>query len=329
MLLALLLACAPDRLPLRAVPVSGGSALQRAIVRRELAAFDAAAGPGRLTLQRVRIGAPPGAAAGSHRAGEVVLRSTLSPSRLSETLRHELCHALDETEGLSDLRSEALLPLAARVREEIYDTPERRIREAFARLCEHGPHLGQLLRMSCEPGDEEIEPLAAWIGATVWREAEPLPGADPGLPERRVETGMALGALSLATGATEGGPRLRVWGEDGRRSVVLDPFEGTLDPDGVFSYRDADSELSAADAPRLGDLRTTEVVGPREGPGVAIVEPIVLGLGPVRRVLVREEGRWTLLRDACSPGTPFVPFLLDGHPGYARAEGSALVWRLF
>jgi len=83
-------------------------------------------------------------------------RSTL------DTTIHEFCHALDHEEGWPSLdHADVLEPYTEGLNEILYDTPDKRTRDAFARICAVGPvlhPLWQQLEEGCgvELGDDAI-----------------------------------------------------------------------------------------------------------------------------------------------------------------------------
>lgn len=186
MLLVSALACRPLR-PLEDTPVLGGTPELRERVRAELAAFDAAVGPGRVELRKVVFvdGGPNvrgDDVAGAYGLGRVELAA--DDPQVTLTLRHELCHAVHVTDGLLDdpdpLWDEVaaglftLDPTYVSAREAgHYHTADRQRHEAMASFCELGADALAALLDPC-PGESPLQvDLARWLLDEVYREVEP------------------------------------------------------------------------------------------------------------------------------------------------------------
>ncbi len=88
---------------------------------------------------------------------------------------HELCHALDYDEAITDTRRELFSP-AEGLNPELYDTEEKRRLEAFARACEEGPGalgLARAFEESC--GVATIDPVDRYLADEVFRGNTDLP----------------------------------------------------------------------------------------------------------------------------------------------------------
>jgi hypothetical protein len=108
---------------------------------------------------------------GHYQGGRIELDA--SDPDLYKTTIHELCHALDTQEILSDALSPELLPASP-----LYPTERLRRREAFARACTEGALLEEpfaiQLSIDAQCGRELISPLARMIQERVFT-ARPVP----------------------------------------------------------------------------------------------------------------------------------------------------------
>jgi hypothetical protein len=253
MLLALM-GCGPV-LPLPEVPIVGASDELEVDLRAELLRFDAAIGPDRVTLRKVRVGNTGGEIEIDgesyikggiyHAATEVIeLDVRIGDDELIGILRHELCHALDHQEGEpSQEIHEALVALggvAALDGVDRYDREDPLRRETFAGLCELGPEVSDLLSRPCPSLDAvEITDVAGWMRETVWSgwegwrwaPAEPSPTMEATFP-----TASGAGGVPTALGLTgygfEDGPGLMflvVTTIDSVQSPEIDPYTGQVD----------------------------------------------------------------------------------------------------
>lgn len=76
---------------------------------------------------------------------------------------HELCHAVDHEEGWPSTTESSLEPYADRVDHDGYPTHDSRMREAFARICQSGPALNNVviaLDNECGELDDDHEAVA-------------------------------------------------------------------------------------------------------------------------------------------------------------------------
>ncbi|MCB9760189.1 MAG: hypothetical protein H6739_10175 [Alphaproteobacteria bacterium] len=240
---------------------------------------------------------------------------------LYQVTQHELCHALDTEEGLSD----TLGPLLPEVpRSAIYRTPEGRRREAFARACELGPRelvLRRLVEEECgvaavSPGQaalaeqvflgtpDHVDPDRAPLRLD-WR---PLTGLPEGAaPYRHAGLGEDVVVLWLRAGD---GPA--AWGlsridpATGEARGALPMPEG-LGPDPGFLPTDEGLALVSAAGDRAvwWDPKRRRWTDPDLPEGVG-------------RLAVRAEGRWVVWdedRYAIWQGGALTP--LDGELEHA------------
>jgi len=168
--------CGPVH-PLDEVPIVGGSDAERALVRDLLVRFDEWTGGDRVQLREVVIETHEDGVAGTYRKGakRITLRPGLGSSYLSETVRHELCHALDHQEGYpsEDQGFEALHDAYLALGEVSHETDassvRRRATEGFALFCEQGPWENALATEPCDGVPGEARQQAAWVRDEVWR----------------------------------------------------------------------------------------------------------------------------------------------------------------
>src|SRR5678816_1633892 len=91
--------CASYPLPL--VPVTGGTAEERAYVRSTVEVFDDAVGPGRVELRAIEID-PEGRHFAHYEHATRTIQVRLDSWPIGTVIRHELCHALVEQQHLED-----------------------------------------------------------------------------------------------------------------------------------------------------------------------------------------------------------------------------------
>jgi hypothetical protein len=174
----MLLACAP-RFDLHHVPVEGGSTAQRAAVDDELRFFAEHAFADDVVLRQILIAEPHReGAAGQyrHRDDTILLHPILDADQLREVLRHELCHALDESLGRpsADLTGieHGLQPFIEQglVLDQVADDTPRARAEAFAKVCDAGPAGGQAIATPCGDEPPRWANGAADVVQIVWRD---------------------------------------------------------------------------------------------------------------------------------------------------------------
>ncbi len=149
--------------------------------------------------------------------GEPIVLEAAADYRLA--LVHELCHALDAAEGISDDHADpgdAIDPVA-------YPTPELRRKEAFAQVCEHGPAAVSFEAALAARCDLALDSALAEVRAVAYPAAPPDPevtvGPDPvGASLEGLDGGVIVGAAGRAEGAwlrmVDGGaPRVAWWSE--------------------------------------------------------------------------------------------------------------------
>jgi hypothetical protein len=176
-----LVACR-DSVPLSEVPIEGGTEEQQDLVRAVLLDLDEALGPGRVVLRRIRL-RPLEEFAGLYRQRNLTIELDSEQESLGGTLRHEVCHALADQEGLEDEPHRLLDAVAEGLFDPSYPSappddvgalrhPWGRRSEALAAFCEMGWY-GAWLAMAREPGPIDEDPelrqeLGAWLLEHVW-----------------------------------------------------------------------------------------------------------------------------------------------------------------
>lgn len=164
------LACASP--PLLEVSIVGGNAQHRQVVEEALADFKAWSGRQHLPLGTITLQA-------QVEQKEILVEGLYLPSShqillaedhpdLRENTLHELCHALDNAENLSDKNAHIfeegrLLPSA------VYDNARLRRHEVFARVCEQGAlDLGLLTQLEQQCGKGFIQEDVAFVQKNVY-----------------------------------------------------------------------------------------------------------------------------------------------------------------
>lgn len=316
---------------LGSVPIVGGSAAQREAVRQEALWFDEASGVGRTRLRRIEIHALPNDGLGVYRVWNsvVVLSDTWAPDQIAAPTRHELCHALDHSQDLSDRGGAVLEPL--------YSTPLiagaadsadwREQDEVFANLCEYGPAVAQLAELDCGTElDPRVVEAFRWTVDAVWRGPLPL-----GASGASAESG-ASGALEAAPSKFDVQPL-----EDHAIAVWYSTVDGLADPAIFDLYTGArvgsrsavpEEEQGPVPVPTGLGFAVSPSVGWSEGPAVAVAT-LDLGFGAVaRRTLSWSGDEWTVVSEGCWPAErpTWGLFAADGRVWSAWATEAELSW---
>jgi hypothetical protein len=319
--LLLLAACTIPEL-LADVPIIGGTEEVQAAIRAELAAFDEATGFGRARVSKVRV-KDMGDRTGRH--NRVTHTITLHEDRridfLITTLRHELCHALDQQEELSrenvellDARAEALFASDV-MRDDLCKDRSCQRREAIALYCEFGPSVAHTFREPCPSDPEDGQALLQQMAEEVWTNVEPV------LPPSRPQPEWA----SFELGGDGESPRTA----------------GTVSQDAV--------RLSWSMAGGFFDIRTGEGVEEQEllegtdeqppwtptelwltggygwvtGPWLGTVTVLLHDQGYAERKVWYDGDQWWLVADGCRDPEPF---LADYQVFTLRQDGPRLGW---
>ena len=149
---------------------------------------------------------------GQYRGPHASILVDSTASGTNETVTHELCHAIDELEGLVDANPD-LFP-GDEVEEELYDTNALRQAEDFARACEGGARRFELtasLDDAC--GEATLDPGERFVQEHVYTGADRLSIDDAGVALHVEERGFALdeGMQVLDAVGVDGELWLMVW----------------------------------------------------------------------------------------------------------------------
>lgn len=182
------IACADADGPLGEVRIEGASPAFEAELRQELRAFELAVGAGRIHLRFVRVVDEVHGdedVAGGYRNHRILLAAGAPAS----VLRHELCHAVHDADGLLDrpdpLWDEVAAGLflydeyARAALRDHYRTARRQRHEAMASFCGLGPAALDALTDPCPGEPPRAAEVADWLLRRVYRDHE-----DPGPLER-------------------------------------------------------------------------------------------------------------------------------------------------
>ena len=246
------------------------------------------------TLERNGVPVVGQYASNSHR---ISLKATLTDGMLPSVTSHELCHALDYEEGSISLdNAEVLAPHTEGLDPIVYDTEDRRTREAFANICEAGPALPALYEALSEACSVEVaDPAVLFVEEVVFAPRD-------GAPE--LGTFSAAATWTTLEGTERAGTALG-------RSVVPGGG-GVLVLDLVGAYDDAGVEF----------LVTPELL--RIDPSSrAVVERLTLDShAPTRLDGQPPYAIHTLLG---SSGDPLLVSIVDGAAWRVRTDPLALV----
>jgi hypothetical protein len=157
-------------------PIVGGTAAEREILQRELAAFGQAVGEERLEwLVSVEFGPVDGGFDGVIRGGRrITIAPGLDPDWLVRVIRHELCHGLDHAEHLTKAEPAALKALELGIVDGLVDDGAGleipAVVEVLAHYCESGPYVAQVGAQPCGGDDPRLTALGSWLMDHVWVE---------------------------------------------------------------------------------------------------------------------------------------------------------------
>lgn len=323
--LVCLAACTPV-VPLRDVPVEGGSKAQRDAAADTLARFDNWT-DGLVGLSKVLFTEIDPDHAGSFRKSTDVVRLSegLEVSEVPQVLRHELCHAvwfqmhLDDVEdGLSADVERILADGTHPLHDVLVSYPERfRATELFASVCEHIPARVYLIASPCPGASAGTRTAAEWTIREAYR-------GHTGLGPERVSA-VPLG--EAPTTWPEGYP-LAAPPVDGRGLTIAVAGEGLPE----YTTIDLRTGPLAVTSPQLDTtaLQTALPVPPPFGVPVQSYTPLeaaarahtavkgdraLIVTSPFRalvgekrwsRLLWLEEGTWTPVGGACYDGEVVV-----------------------
>jgi hypothetical protein len=326
--LAVTLAGCASGVSLRDVEVVGGTEAQRAAVLAEVNAFDLAAGRGRTRVSEIRIRDDFGAGgAYRHWNSRIVLSADLAADEIGRIARHELCHALDDAEGLSE-GSAALLdpftdgPLVGYAADR---SAVHRRREVFAHLCEAGPVAARVGSEDCPDLAPDLWSAFGWLEEAVWQGVSPIGHAPaPTTGGAFVDLGIEVDRWLIE--GLDNGATIAVWyPSDGAvfTSVVVGLDTGFPAPAGA-----REPDLVAPDGlPATWGL-AGRPHGSADGPGVVVATVEVAGFAPVERVLGWDGAAWDAVDRGCWPEdrSPANLFTTEGRVWSAWTEGTRIVW---
>jgi len=286
LLLCLAVGCGPTY-GLAEVPISGGTAEERAVIRETLLQFDQWTGGGRVELRSVTVEAAGAEVAGVYQRNKrITLRPGMALYYLAESVRHELCHALDHQEGFPsedrgfEVLHDAFLQHGA-ASHEVGASDKRRAREGFALHCEQGPWTGALAAQDCDDLPRIDAAQASWMAAHVWSGV----GVRPSLEREVVEGEPVVLDSLLAVLVTENGT-LAAGKHDGE--MVF--FDG---PD----FAPPPEHPSGSSATPPAGTFVVDVVGQEGGHAVALAP---VGPEDVEMLLGTGDGvRWGPMTDGC------------------------------
>ncbi|MEZ4241575.1 MAG: hypothetical protein R3F59_36600 [Myxococcota bacterium] len=319
------LACSA-RVELPDVPVVGGTPETRGIVQAELERFNGWIGPGRLEIREVRFEALEDPLAGQWRPGAGVVRvgEDVAPSGVADVVRHELCHALDDAEHLSDS-----VPSFARLGR-AYPQYELRTGEAFAVFCGGGPLATATVTASSCPDDDPAQ-LAAFtfLADEVWT---------GDVPQGTNSLGDPLGGFAL----DQGFEPVTSWivlptTDPDRLSIALTGASGTAEAEADFTTGERlQSEhlplvLGPDELPPglFGAPAVFVKRGSRDGPGAAVLTWPMRNQPWLPPRLVAYDGQaWRPVADTCpgADGTFYGLFTARDQIWFARDDGEAIDW---
>jgi len=314
--LACLLAggCGPTY-DLASVPIEGGTAAEREQVREVMLSFDAWTGGDRVRLRSVEIAPQEAQVAGAYYPGRkrIVLRPGLSADFLAESVRHELCHALDHQEGTpsADQGFEALhdayLALDVPSHEAGSKSAKRRAMEGFALFCEQGPWENALSVEPCDGLPSAAQRRASWVRDTVWTGID----LEPSL-RREVLDVVSVELDKLVTVVVSDTGTLAFGQRDGAAVFVDGPSYGTS--------ADDDGEQARPPTPPT----VFDVVG-RDGQAAVALTSV--GPGSARMLLGTDDGeRWAPVEASCRDRDERIFEVGDGELGTAWLDGDELVF---
>ena len=331
MLLFLLPSCKP-RLPLSEVPITGGTSAQREAVRAGLLDFERWIGAERVRLAEVRFEDIEGDYGGLWYERRALLLLHEEVFDLQGTLRHELCHALDSAEDLSEGR-----PLLTALGQPYTDSDVRAgkqapWREAFAQVCDVGPLAVALAQAStCAADSTDLLQALGYMHQEVWT-GQPLPAAQlPGPPLGGFDfASLPLPVESYTVLPTTDPGFLMVTislaGEGNVTQVQLDAATGEQVP---RTLEDMDRSLSPPPGLPTANPGLLKRAGWPTGPGAGVIEyTIPEHPGLVPRLAVHDGLEWRPVAETCvrENGVDFDLFTALDQVWYAWDEDEILRW---
>jgi hypothetical protein len=337
-LLVVLVACKEPGL-LADTPIVGGSDEVRDVIRAELAAFDEATGFGRTRVSEIRVKDLQDRRSSYDRLTRRITVDEVSESGLVETLRHELCHALNATEELHKEHRE----LYGRVADGLFSsefvrddytcaTKECKSDETFAGYCQLGPWVSHALKDECSTDPKDGQLILNHLADAVWIGTDaPRPTHEGGewssiqlseLPSRPQVRSTAQSTVVQLSWFENGSPHFSL------RDVhtgqwIVDPDLPTLEPP---EGSPVGLPLELFHFEILGE--TDLVAGPSgwsEGPYRAAVQVGLFAQGAASRQVYSDGENWWLVGNGCLD-EQIQPFIADGQLLTLRPQGIHLGW---
>jgi hypothetical protein len=248
---------------------------------------------------------------------------------LRQSLRHELCHALERQEALAN--EERWRELLDDVGSELFESgylpvelagSSRSVRsEAFARFCDLGPVLSIAHLTEC-PGDPpDVDRLAQMLATTTWAVDLGEGASVPWEGAVSHDVGTAIDELAVEHTADPQIVQLEwtVGEDDGQRQVELG--SGVAQEGPPLPTRDVAQPLSWSLPGEAWIIHGVQV----EGHAGALVRLDLhhLGLGG-QRLLLLEDGEWRTTTEVCLTA-PSALFGVE-RVWVARARGARVEW---
>jgi hypothetical protein len=260
----------------------------------------------------------------------VDLSGSLEGEELVGMLTHELCHALDDAEGLSSdgpgLGQWTNGPLGGG--EDRSETHQER--EVFANLCEAGPVTSVLMACPCADGVGDLWSLYLWLSTGVWTGELPLPLANPDSEPTASWVAHEV-PDSIALGQPGPDPVLQITyrtaGETTAYAAYVNLYTGH-EAEPSFG-RVPDDDLDSSYLPTGIACLPGEPVGWAAGPGAAVCTVEVDGFGSFDRVIAWDGSDWHSLADGCYPAPTEPRWLFDADDAVwaAGTDGAEIAWR--
>lgn len=226
-----LLACAcPSFEEMSVTDPDGATEADRSLVQEVIDGFAAATGRDGVCVPAVelRAGEDPRLAGidGLYRGPHDTILVEQGQRNLAKITRHELCHALDDQEGLSAGRAH-LFPPDTILDRELYPSRADRVGEAFARACSEDPVIDLSDALETCQGASESE---AWLAEHVYPFAEPAFDRVPATLTRSVLSAPAKGGELRNLAMVDDTPVFTTvyWG-DHRDTFAREPEISTVD----------------------------------------------------------------------------------------------------
>lgn len=330
------------------VPIVGGTASQREVVRSVLDEFESATGGGRVRLSSVQLEdlqTPSKVGSGVALRG-VYQRSTgrivVDPDGLERdlpyTVRHELCHALDFQQDLAEdpsgvwgRASEQLAADPSWTADAVAGKDARSRRsEALALFCEGGTHYAHLLSPPCSSDPDGIAEIARALLGQVWWDPPPLPTAAVGERGTVLWDQVVTDIIPIPAPTTDAGLlQLYLAVDPIWENPVADLFTGdTVDAlvaqAGTGEYS---GWASFSDGPWGWKAEVSDSVGSEGGPDALLGRVFLwhLGWSGYRLFWSPDGQQWRVAGEGCAREGEH-PFFADDTPWTFWVEGDRAMW---